>query len=400
MDLSQPQQQHAATRLAVSRPSISSSPSSSTAPPRRRLFKSLLTSSLVILALMSLNVPTVSAQAAGTTLSLTLLNEAGEAIGASQSIPKSTCTLIEIAEGTTFATATTSDLRSALNLYQDVYCQIVIGSTTGQWANSGTGANITRIRWEGTAPASATVGQVSTSRWPENMAIQTQVADPNGQWVMDPSKGIIVVALVAAVMVIGVLIGIYQVYKAAQFVPPPKKQKKPTGLNTKKIKKKDAYFKKPVRDDQQSFQRLHNESPEPFATRHQPMTERSRDSQYSEAATTFVDWNNNSNNNSNHSNQNQRSNNNGRGGQYNSDSISIDMRDTSHQARSSPSPFHSGSSTLDLINFDQDSSSHRGHNGYNDRGRGGEVLVPMHTFDSNNYQQHQGRRRTSSSRSR
>ncbi|CAO3573383.1 unnamed protein product [Mortierella alpina] len=396
MDHSQPQQQHAASRLAVSRPSISSSPSSS-APSRKRVFKSCVTSSLALLALMSLNVPTVSAQAAGAGLTLNLLNEAGEAIGQPQTIPKGSCTAINIVEGTSFASASTSDLRSALNLYQDRFCQIVIGSTTGQWANSGTGANITSIRWEGTAPATATTGEVTTSGWPPNMAIQTQVA--GDVWVMDPSKGIIVVALVAVVMLIGVLIGVYKVYKAAQFVPPPKKQKKPTGLNTKKIKKKDAYFKKPVRDDQQSFQRLHDESPEPFATRHQPMTERSRDSQYSEAATTFVDWNNSNNNT--HSNQNQRSNNTGRGGQYNSDSLSIDMRDTSHQARPSVSPFHNGSSTLDLINFDQDSSSHRSHSGYNDRGRGGEVLVPMHTFDSNNsYQQHQGRRRASSSRSR
>ncbi|KAF9940298.1 hypothetical protein BGZ67_007928 [Mortierella alpina] len=365
MDLSQPQQQHAASRLAVSRPSISSSPSSS-APSRKRVFKSFVTSSLAILALMSLNAPTVSAQAAGATVDLTLYNEESVAIGQPQSIPKITCTGINIAEGTSFASASASDQRSALNLYQDRFCQIVIASTTGKWANSGTSPNITYIRWEGTAPATATTGEVTTSGWPPNMAIQTQVAGP-GQWVMDPKKGIIVVALVAVVMVIGVLIGIYQVYKAAQFVPPPKKEKKPTGLNTKKIKKKDAYFKKPVRDDQQSFQRLHNESPEPFATRHQPMTERSRDSQYSEAATTFVDWNNSNNNT--HSNQNQRSNNNGRGGLYSSDAISIDMRDTSHQARSSPSPFHHGSSTLDLINFDQDSSSHRGHNGYNDRGR-------------------------------
>ncbi|KAF9575391.1 hypothetical protein EC968_003442 [Mortierella alpina] len=347
---------------------------------------------------MSLNAPTVSAQDAPT-VTLTLLNEAGEAIGQPQAIPYDFCQPITMDVGTSFTTASTSNERSALNLYLDPQCQILAGSTTGKWASSDAG-NVTNIRWEGTAPSSAKTGEFLTSRWPPKMAIQTQVAGP-GLWVMDPSKGVIVVALVAAVMAIGVLIGVYQVYQAAQFVPPPKKEKKPKGLNVKKIKKKDAYFKKPVRDDQQSFQRLHNESPEPYATRHQPMTERSRDSQYSEAATTFVDWNNNNNNNNTHNSKNQRSNNTGRGGHYNSDSISIDMRDTSHQARSSPSPFQSGSSTLDLINFDQDSSSHRGHNGYNDRGRGGEVLVPMHTFDSNNnYQQHQGRRRASSSRSR
>ncbi|KAG0206823.1 hypothetical protein BGX28_001808 [Mortierella sp. GBA30] len=386
MDLSQPLQHRAATALPLPQSSI----------PKRASFRSLISSSFLFLATLSLILPTVSAQDSTTqSLSISFLDESGEALGQAQNIPRGECKALDTTSGA-YTTAKSSDPHSALNLYSGMFCSVPLGSTTGEWANTGVVKDVAYIRWEGTAPSTATPGDIRPTTWPENMAVQTKVADSDDKWVMDPSKGVVVVAVVAGVMVIGVLIGVYQVYKAAQYVPPPKKPKKPTGLNTKKIKKKDAYFKKPVRDDQQSFQRLHNESPEPFASTHQPMmTDRSRDSQYSEAATTFVDWSNN--------NQNSRFNKGGRGGPYNSDSVSIDMRETS---RSSPSPLHfqSGSSTLDLINFDHDSSNHRqgSYNNHSDRGRGGEVLVPMHTFD-NNYQNQHGRlttRRASSSRSR
>ncbi|KAG0019159.1 hypothetical protein BGZ82_000229, partial [Podila clonocystis] len=165
------------------------------------------------------------------------------------------------------------------------------------------------------------------------------------------------------------------------------KPKKQTGLNTKKIKKKDAYFKKPMKDDEQSFQRLHNDSsPEPT---HQ-MMERSRESQYSEG--TSLDWTsrNNSQLNVSHANTNNT---------RRAQDTSIDMRGT-------PSPMGNNRSyTPDLINFDNN-NNHNNTNNFsnnhnnNQRGRGGEVFVPMHNLD---YSQNQGRsavRRSSSSRSR
>jgi len=55
------------------------------------------------------------------------------------------------------------------------------------------------------------------------------------------------VGVVAAVLGMGVAIGVYQVYLAAQYVPPPKipKKKKGNGLNLKKVRKQDAFFMKP-----------------------------------------------------------------------------------------------------------------------------------------------------------
>ncbi|KAG0324806.1 hypothetical protein BGZ99_001422 [Dissophora globulifera] len=92
------------------------------------------------------------------------------------------------------------------------------------------------------------------------MAIQTKAPsahDGSGdRFVMDPAKGRIVVGLVSAVLAIGVIIGVCQVYSAAQYVPPPPKPKpkKAVGkVGGKKIKKKDAYFKKPVRDERSSM---------------------------------------------------------------------------------------------------------------------------------------------------
>ncbi|KAG0266575.1 hypothetical protein BG011_001764 [Mortierella polycephala] len=339
-------------------------------------------STLFCILALSILAPAVSAQDAAT-LIVTFLDANGAPVGQTLTITKRKCLNLDTSSipGGAYASIKTSDPRAGLNLYQSEYCQALTNSAVGEWPNTGTALDTKSFRWEGTAPSSRKTGSLTTNPFPPGMAVQTQVAN---LWVMDPTKGILVVIVVAVVMVIGVAIGIYQVYKAAQYVPPPKKPKK-VGLDTKKIKKKDAYFKKPARDDQQSFQRLHNESPEPFNTR-QSMVERSRDSQYSEAATTFVDWNNSNNN----TGSNQKSLfNNSRNGQY-SDSISIDMRETGRG---------NSSSQADLIQLDNHVPNHQN----SQRGRGGEVLVPMHTLDNNYHNQHQGRstvRRLSSSRSR
>ncbi|KAF9944647.1 hypothetical protein BGZ70_004459, partial [Mortierella alpina] len=99
-------------------------------------------------------------------------------------------------------------------------------------------------------------GTLNPGAFPPAMAVQSQIPGTEGAevWVMDPAKGKIVVGLVASVMAIGVAIGIVQVYRAAQYVPPPKKYKPvSTGVvGIKKVKKKDAYFKKPVRDSMMS----------------------------------------------------------------------------------------------------------------------------------------------------
>ncbi|KAF8934272.1 hypothetical protein EDD21DRAFT_416191 [Dissophora ornata] len=355
---------------------------------------------LVILSALSLLTPAVSAAEPANSITISFLDESGAVIGEPQIIPYAQCrdidpSLLQSTDGL-YASVVASELHAALNLYSSQSCQVPAGSAVGQWPNTGTVTNMTSIRWEGIAPADMVPGTLSPDSFPPQMAVQTQVPDPDADpvtWEMDPSKGRVVVGFVAGVLVIGVLIGIYQVYLAAQYVPPPKKPKKPTGLNTKKIKKKDAYFKKPVHGDQQAFQRLYNDSPEPYAT-HSSMTERgARDSQASEAAT-IVDWS-----------QQQRS----RNGHNGSDMVTIDMGETtsSHNTRPLPLQAHSRSSTLNLIQFDNDTqAASSGHNSNYNRGRGGEVLVPMNTFESNHqhsYQQQHGRtaiRRSSSSRSR
>ncbi|KAG0237468.1 hypothetical protein BGX31_003593 [Mortierella sp. GBA43] len=301
-------------------------------------------------------------------LSLTFHNEAGGSLG-QQTIPYAECTPLT---QEAFASVTSTDSQAALNLYEDRWCQTVVRSTVGEWSKVEEVQGVITIRWEGTAPSDRAPGSLSTDAFPEKMFVQKPISGPDA-WVMDPAKGKMVVILVAAVLLIGIMIGSVQVYRAAQYTPPPKKPKKQTGLNVKKIKKKDAYFKKPPRNDAgHSFQRLNDDS---------TIEHSARNSQHSEAAT-FVEWQ-----------QQQRSMNNNKG--YGADSISIDMRET----RSSPPHGRSGSSNL--IRFDSDISPAYHGSGNNNRGRGGEVLVPMHTFDNNNYQHPRSPvRRPSNSRSR
>ncbi|KAG0283784.1 hypothetical protein BGZ96_011835 [Linnemannia gamsii] len=418
-----------------SRPGAASSTAPTSTPSKQQSSLSLKTILLLATATLCSLIPTVVAQATQDQITYAFYDAAGAQIGESIPLPKIKCTTLNVAalNGQAYATVKTSQDRSALNLYSEGLCQFATASSVGYWPNTAPTNDIFAIRWEGDAPADRATGNVSSTAFEKGLEVQpyNPVNDDgtvkNPVWVVDPAKGRIVVGIVSAVMVIGVIIGIYQVYVAAQYKPPPKKPKKPkTGLNIKKIKKKDAFYRKPVREteDGASFQRLqNNDSPEPYAAAggRQPamaMTEHSRDSQYSEAAT-FVDWNNQSQHRSSPLNSS-----NGKGFQDGLNSVSIDMHNTNHgnnnnNNNNNRSPY-ANSFSPDLMQFDN--SGGRGYGqqqqqqGYNTqpyRGRGGEVLVPMDTLDShhhhnnnnnqynnNNYNGRSAVRRASSSRSR
>ncbi|KAG9072551.1 hypothetical protein KI688_000322 [Linnemannia hyalina] len=402
-----------------SRPeATSSSPAAPSKQRRQQSTLSLKTALFLTTAALCSLLPSVIAQATTPEqITYSFLDEEGNPIGQSNPLPKVKCTPLAL-NGQTYASIQTSDGRSALNLYSDAMCQIGVASSVGEWTNVSPTDGIVAVRWEGAAPADRPTGNVSLVTFDKGLEAQPyNPVDDNGTskkepvWVMNPSKGRVVVGLVAAILVIGVAIGIYQVYVAAQYKPPPKKPKKPkTGLNIKKIKKKDAFYRKPAHTTENgaAFQRLENDSPEPYAGAggRQPalaMTERSRDSQHSEAAT-FVDWNNQSQ---------QRSSplSSGKGFQDGLNSVSIDMQGNNNNNNNNVSPF-ANSFSPDLMHFDN--SGGRGYGqqqqGHNQqyRGRGGEVLVPMDTLDShnqhgNNQYNNNNRsavRRTSSSRSR
>ncbi|KAG0329574.1 hypothetical protein BG004_002307 [Podila humilis] len=302
--------------------------------------------STAVLALACLS--TIAAQA-----SLTFFDAAGNQLGAPVAIPEKECTGSKVIFPEGFASVKASDPQAALNLYDSPYCSYPLGSAIGQWTNAQK-AGVTAVRWEGITTGAS--GTISDGKFPEGLVTQTYVPE-GGAWVMDPKKGLVVVIIVAVILAIGILIGVYQVYQAAQYKPPPKKPKKPkTGLNTKKIKKKDAYYKKPTKDDEQSFQRLDSDSPEPFSGNRQSMVERSRESQYSEG--TYLDWTSRNNSQLNVANA---------GARKGQDSVSVDMRGTpppSGQTQNrvfSPSPIqgshNSNNSTQrtytpDLIHFD------------------------------------------------
>ncbi|KAG0268515.1 hypothetical protein BGZ95_002430 [Linnemannia exigua] len=383
---------------------------------------SLKTVIVLSTALCSL-IPTVVAQNPAD-LAFAFYDESGTQIGQAFPVPYAKCTTLkldQIPAGGNYSTIKSSDDNAALNLYKQTSCDFPERSAVGYWSNRDPVSDILAVRWEGKAPADRAPGTIGENSFPPGMTNQTyNPVDDNGakkeqRWIPDPATGRIVVGIISAVLVIGVAIGVYHVYVAAQFKPPPKKPKKPkTGLNIKKIKKKDAYYKKPVRaEDQAAFQRLQNESPEPYAGAggRQPalaMTERSRDSQYSEAAT-FVDWNNQSQQRTSPMHSSRL---NGKGYQDGSDSVSIDMRDTSNNNNRSP---FASSFSPDLMQFDNSGGRGYGQQQQNQnqsfRGRGGEVLVPMDTLDhhhhnnnNNQYNNNNGRagavRRPSSSRSR
>ncbi|KAF9539884.1 hypothetical protein EC957_004892 [Mortierella hygrophila] len=404
-----------------SRPEAASSPAAPSKQHRQQSTLSLKTALFLSTAALCSLLPSVIAQATTPEqITYSFLDEDGGPIGQAYPILKVKCTPLASLNGQTYASIQTSDGRSALNLYSDAVCQVGVASSVGEWPNVSPSAGIVAVRWEGAAPADRPTGNVSVVTFDKGLETQPyNPVDDDGTssskdpvWVMNPSKGRVVVGLVAAILVLGVAVGIYQVYVAAQYKPPPKKPKKPkTGLNIKKIKKKDAFYKKPSRTTENgaAFQRLEGDGPEPYAGAggRQPalaMTERSRDSQHSEAAT-FVDWNNQSQ---------QRSSplSSGKGFQDGMNSVSIDMHgNNNNNNNNNLSPF-ANSFSPDLMHFDN--SGGRGYGqqqqGHNQqyRGRGGEVLVPMDTLDShhqhgNNQYNTNNRsavRRTSSSRSR
>lgn len=246
------------------------------------------------------------------------------------------------------------------------------------------------------------------------MAVQTQVPggvnedgtagnnnnNSSARWVMDPAKGKIVVALVALVLIIGVAIGFYQVYLAAQYKPPPKPVKEPKiGLvGGKKVKKKQAYYKKggpippPAGKELQSLlesspQGTNRSSMNSQQQQLQPMQERTRNDllPVPASSSSFTSPTNNNNNNNNGSRRND---------------VLIDIQDSSQgfsstfrgplwqQGGAGGSSGGGGFQGPDLIQFGHEGGGsgapaqnpYRTGPSYSSQptGRSGEVLVPMH----------------------
>ncbi|KAF9194879.1 hypothetical protein BGZ51_007099 [Haplosporangium sp. Z 767] len=220
--------------------------------------ESLLARSFTLALALSCLLPSIILAQTAQTITLTFRNEVGEPIGVPLTIPLTTCTLLDTSSlastGGLYSSVTASDPQAALNLYSADYCSVLSSSVVGQWNNVAPVENMIGIRWEGSAPSSLPPGTLRPEAFPPGLAVQTPVPNPAEQWVMDPAKGRVVVAVIAVVMVIGVALGIYEVYKAAKFVPPPKPYKPiPMGMvGAKKVKKKGAYYRKPVNRDSQS----------------------------------------------------------------------------------------------------------------------------------------------------
>ncbi|KAK5815900.1 hypothetical protein F5H01DRAFT_343253 [Linnemannia elongata] len=180
-----------------------------------------------------------------------------------------------------YATATASDQHAALNLYADTYCQVMVSSTVGFWNTSTTTPSLTgikAIRWEGTAPATIIPGTLNATAFPPNMTIQQFApVEEDGtpkkkhhhkhqEFIMDPARGRAVVGLVSAILFVGIAIGVREVYKAAQYVPPLRSRpgsimsgKSGRGyggysgdgsvigtVGARRVKKKEAYYRKPT----------------------------------------------------------------------------------------------------------------------------------------------------------
>ncbi|KAG0337752.1 hypothetical protein BG000_005017 [Podila horticola] len=211
----------------------------------------------------------VSAQDTPTSITLTFYNDAGEPIeAATQTIPRASCVNFnpDLLVGG-YASVVASERHAALNLYPNLYCAFLSKSTVGFWNNTDPVLNTLSVRYEGLAPNTAP-GTLTDTAFPPNMYVQPRIPDPEGganpeDWVLDPEKGKIVVILVAAVLGVGVSAGLYAVYQAAQYKPPPKKnkEKKFKGLQTKKVKKKDAYYQKPVKEANTTAPLLSNMTP-------------------------------------------------------------------------------------------------------------------------------------------
>ncbi|KAF9434577.1 hypothetical protein BGZ76_007785 [Entomortierella beljakovae] len=342
----------------------------------------------ILLSVLSHNNALVAAQD-GATITLSFLNAEGTVVGQPQSISYATCTTLIVPQPinpgeVSYTTVRATDLRAGLNLYAGSYCQLNQGSTVGQWKNEGYAANILAVRWEGTADAIYPTGVYRPDDFPHRMNVQQKIT-PN-RFTLDPSKGKILVGLVSVVLAIGVITGIYQVYKASLYVAPPKKpkkEKKSNGLNIKKVKKKDAYYRKPIREDQQSFQRLEStdlNSPElplipqvqaqtqPSQSQLQPsqsqsqMVERRgfRNNHVSDTGSPVAGWNSRLRNNNE------------------SDSVLINMQGTSAAATGG-----GGSTWATTMNNRENSGF--GGSSISSSSRGtGEVVVPMHYVGNNN----------------
>ncbi|KAF9923122.1 hypothetical protein FBU30_006772 [Linnemannia zychae] len=262
-------------------------------PILRRTFH--LVYSLVLLCsfLVAQNSFKVTAQATTdtTTLSLSFQDSTGTSIVPSQSITRGTCIVLNLPAGSTFTSpnstddstqdaSTTnnkvtlvaaSDQHAALNLYSDAYCQVSVVSTVGFFnPSNGTLVSVKAVRWEGMAPSDILPGTLNMASFPPDMTPQ-QLSPVNDdgtpkkkhhhtpEFTMDPSKGKFVVALVSVILAIGIVIGIFEVYKAAQYVPPTSsygasrpgsissgKGGVPLGVvGAKKVRKRDAYYRKP-----------------------------------------------------------------------------------------------------------------------------------------------------------
>ncbi|KAF9169962.1 hypothetical protein BGX21_004252 [Mortierella sp. AD011] len=292
-------------------------------------------------------------------ISLFFLDDDGGIIGEAQTIANATCTPLDQTqlldtEGY-YASVTTSDLRSALNLYRDTSCQVFVGSTVGEWDNTDPVTDVMAIRWEGTADANFTTGEVRPDPFPkeqQQQQVQTGGTDSDTVAILDPSKGKWLVGIVAAVLAIGIIIGAYQVYEASLYEAPPKepkKEKKSKGLNVKKVKKKDAFFKKPVQGDEQ--QPLN-----PTPPQQQGMgSRRIRSNQLSETG--------------------QSRGSSGNDNAHGPGTVMIEIWDTNMTKTSRPID---DDSTRDLT---QTGGGNGGGN-YSNSSRGGEVAVPIHSFDN------------------
>ncbi|KAG0264312.1 hypothetical protein BG011_007060 [Mortierella polycephala] len=199
--------------------------------------------------------PSITIAQTAKTLTLTFRNEVGEPIGIPQTIHLTTCTPLDTvfleSTGGLYSSVTASDPQAALNLYSADYCSVLTSSAVGQWNNVAPVQNMVGVRWEGAAPSSLPPGTLRPDPFPPGLAVQTKVPNPDELWVMNPAKGRVVVGVIAGVLVIGVALGIYEVYKAATYVSTSKPYNPiPVGsVGAKKIKKEGAYYRKPVNRD-------------------------------------------------------------------------------------------------------------------------------------------------------
>ncbi|KAK3844064.1 MAG: hypothetical protein J3R72DRAFT_439704 [Linnemannia gamsii] len=299
--------------LQPNKKNLHSSSSSPLSPSFLRGYLSLI-HILILFILFTSNTAFVAAQATtdsttttatAATISLTFLDSSGTPLAGSQpqTIPRSTCTTLNTPAFTApnpendsdnnitsttsgYAVATASDQHAALNLYTDTLCQVMVSATVGAWNTSSSPSvtNIKAIRWEGDAPATLTPGTLIPTAFPPNMVTQqiSPVEDDGTpkkshhdkhhhkqEFELDPAKGRFIVGLVSVILMIGILIGIIQVYKATQYVPPARSRPGSIlsekggysnvgggngyggggGIGTvgaRKIKKKEAYYRKPI----------------------------------------------------------------------------------------------------------------------------------------------------------